>query len=248
MVGAKPETLAVEASEQSTFVLVLIFKKSLTEFQSWKKKVWQSSNLNCFTKLREVRCMEWWPTQHFRQRPKSKKKITNQLHIAQKQNQYDLYVMPCTQNINTCVTKLKVKYTNLLFFKAGLFNWANMRTYICSSTLLWSVPSMPITCKIYNLNVVNGWKLISLALQPFALNVLQVCLQYCIISHITIYMCNTCCRQNKQPNPTCHVLTIKHRSNLNLTSLLYSQAGFASSIISEMISIVASTFSRGMLY
>ena len=59
--------------------------------------------------------MEWWPTQHFRQRPKSKKKITNQLHIAQKQNQYDLYVMPCTdctQNINTCVTKLKVKYTN----------------------------------------------------------------------------------------------------------------------------------------
>ena len=56
--------------------------------------------------------MEWWPTQHFRQRPKSKKKITNQLHIAQKQNQYDLYVMPCAQNINTCVTKLKVKYTN----------------------------------------------------------------------------------------------------------------------------------------
>ena len=105
-----------------------------------------------------------------------------------------------------------------------------------------------VYCKIYNLNVVNGWKLISLALQPFALNVLQVCLQYCIISHITIYMCNTCCRQNKQPDPTCHVLTIKHRSNSNLTLLLYSQAGFASSIISEMISMISLTFSRGMLY
>ena len=38
MVGAKPETLAVEASEQSTFVLVLIFKKKFDRVSILKKK------------------------------------------------------------------------------------------------------------------------------------------------------------------------------------------------------------------
>ena len=58
MVGANPETLALEASVQSTYVC---------------QKCYRDFRFSIITRLREVRCIEWWPTQHFKLDPFKRK-------------------------------------------------------------------------------------------------------------------------------------------------------------------------------
>ena len=65
MVGANPETLALEASVQSTYVC---------------QKCDRDFLISIITRLREVRCIEWWPTQHFKLDP-FKRKIAGNLNI-----------------------------------------------------------------------------------------------------------------------------------------------------------------------